>query len=86
MTHDKEQPQRCLSRTRFQWANNAENEDDDNQEVEDEQPNLTKVNVTDLEDARDYLSDKFGISRSKIRSQKAVKEAAEANGIVFVGL
>lgn len=69
-----------------QDANNAENEDDDNQEVEDEQPNLTKVNVTDLEDARDYLSDKFGISRSKIRSQKAVREAAEANGIVFVGL
>lgn len=77
-----------------QDADNAENEDDDTQgtesddiqEVEDEQPNLTKVNVTDFEDARDYLSDKFGISRTKIRSQKAVKEAAEANGIVFVGL
>lgn len=77
-----------------QDADNAESEDDDTQgtesddmqEVDDEQPNLTKVNVTDFEDARDYLSDKFGISRTKIRSQKAVKEAAKANGIVFVGL
>ena len=65
---------------------NGETEDDDIQEVEGEQSNLTKVKVTDFEDARDYLSDKFGISRTKIRSQKAVKEAAEANGIVFVGL
>lgn len=77
-----------------QDADNAESEDDDTQgtesddmqEVDNEQPNLTKVNVTDFEDARDYLSDKFGISRTKIRSQKAVKQAAEANGIVFVGL
>lgn len=69
-----------------QDADETENEEDDTQGTEDEQPNLTKVNVTDFEDARDYLSDKFGISRSKIRSQKAVKEVAEANGIVFVGL
>lgn len=77
-----------------QDADNAESEDDDTQgtesddmqEVDNEQPNLTKVNVTDFEDARDYLSDKFGISRTKIRSQNAVKQAAEANGIVFVGL
>lgn len=61
-------------------------QDDDIQDAEDEQPSLTKVNVTDLEDARDYLSDKFGISRTKIRSQKAVKEAASANGIEFVGI
>ena len=64
---------------------NGETEDDDIQEVEGEQSNLTKVKVTDVEDARDYLSDKFGISRTKIRSQKAVIEAAKANGIEFVG-
>lgn len=69
-----------------QDADETENEGNDTQEGEGEQSNLTKVNVTDFEDARDYLSDKFGISRSKIRTQKAVKEAAEANGIVFVGL
>ena len=44
-----------------------------------------QVSVTDFESARDYLSDKFGISRTKIRSQKAVIEAAKANGIEFVG-
>lgn len=64
----------------------SDNEETDTEEAEEESTALTKVNVTDFEDARDYLSDKFGISRTKIRSQKAVREAAEANGIVFVGL
>jgi len=63
--------------------------EDDNDETEAESPEnesgLVQVSVTDFESARDYLSDKFGISRTKIRSQKAVIEAAKANGIEFVG-
>ena len=61
-------------------------QDEDDEEQEAGNGELTQVTVTDFEDARDYLSDKFGISRTKIRSQKAVIEAAKARGIVFIGL
>lgn len=61
-------------------------QDKDDEEQEAGNSELTQVTVTDFEDARDYLSDKFGISRTKIRSQKAVIEAAKARGIVFIGL
>lgn len=61
-------------------------QDEDDEEQEAGNGELTQVTVTDFEDARDYLSDKFGISRTKIRSQKAVIEAAKAHGIVFIGL
>lgn len=45
-----------------------------------------KVAVACLEDAKEYLSEKFGISRTKLRSEKAIKEAAAQNDIEFVGI
>lgn len=36
------------------------------------------------DDAKDYLSDKFGISRTKMMSRKAIEAAAAANGIKVV--
>ena len=47
---------------------------------------LKQVHVSDLASAKDYLADKFGISRTSLRSQKAILEQAIANGIEFVGL
>ena len=69
----------------------AENEapEDNGEEVqEQEAPVATgkQIHVTDLEDAKNYLADNFGVSRTKTRSKKAIVEAAEANGIVFVGI
>lgn len=47
---------------------------------------LKQVTVSDLAAAKDYLADKFGISRTTLRSKKAIVEQAAANGIEFVGL
>jgi hypothetical protein len=43
-----------------------------------------EVHVSCWEDAKNHLADTYGISRTKLRSQKSITEAAEANGIVFV--
>ena len=34
-----------------------------------------------VEDAKDYIADKFGVSRSKLRTKAECEAAAEANGI-----
>lgn len=47
---------------------------------------LTKVTVTDTASAKDYLADKFGISRTAMRSTKAIIEQAAAHGIEFEGI
>ena len=45
-----------------------------------------KVTVTDLASAKDYLADKFGISRTSLRSAKTIMEQAAAHGIEFEGI
>lgn len=66
--------------------------EDTNNEVEDaEAPAndtaaLKQVTVSDLASAKDYLADKFDISRTSLRSKKAIVEQAAAHGIEFVGL
>lgn len=44
------------------------------------------INVSDPDAAKAYLAEHFGVSRTKLKSLKAIKEAAEANGIVFDGI
>lgn len=41
------------------------------------------VEVTDIDDARDYLVDEYGIARSSLRSHVSVLRAAEEHNIVF---
>lgn len=41
------------------------------------------IDVTDIDDARDYLCENFGISRSSLRSNVSVYRAAEEHNIVF---
>lgn len=66
----------------------AEGEEEDTNEAEttDAPSDLIQVNVTDPDDAKDYLCEKFGYSRTKLRSLKAIKEAALVNGVEFVGI
>lgn len=45
-----------------------------------------QISVTDIDDAKDYLSEHFGVSRTKMRSEKQIRAAAEQNGIEFVGI
>lgn len=47
---------------------------------------LKSVVVTDPDAAKAYLADHFGISRTKLKTIKAIKDVAEANGIVFEGI
>lgn len=44
------------------------------------------IDVTDLDDARDYLCENFGIARSSLRSNVSVPRAAEEHNIVFRGI
>ena len=47
---------------------------------------IRKVSVSDLAAAKDFLADTFGISRTSLRSEKAIMEAAKAHNIEFEGL
>ena len=59
--------------------------------VEDSEATVTAdgkaiIDVTDLDDARDYLCENFGIARSSLRSNVSVFRAAEEHNIVFRGI
>lgn len=44
------------------------------------------VEVSCPEDAKEYLADKFEVSRTSLKSVKAIREIAAANNIEFVGI
>lgn len=44
---------------------------------------LKEIKVASLDDAKNYLVETFGISRTKLRSKKQIEDAAAANGIEF---
>lgn len=67
-------------------ANTTTAEESGESDDENENGNLIKVHVTDLASAKDYLADKFGISRTSMRSTKAIIEQAAAHGIEFEGI
>lgn len=53
---------------------------------DEEGHSLTVITVSDLAAAKDYLCDKFGLSRTKLRSSAAILAAAKENGIQFAGI
>lgn len=73
-------------------ADNEESTDDTEAEtVEDSEATVTAdgkaiIDVTDLDDARDYLCENFGIARSSLRTNVSVPRAAEEHNIVFRGI
>lgn len=73
-------------------ADDEESTDDTEAEtVEDSEATVTAdgkaiIDVTDLDDARDYLCENFGIARSSLRSNVSVPRAAEEHNIVFRGV
>ena len=52
----------------------------------DDGTGLKKIVVSDPDSAKSYLAEHCGISRTKLKSLKSIKEAAENNGIVFEGI
>lgn len=53
---------------------------------ESENGNIQKITVNDLGEAKNYLADTLGISRTSLRSLKTILEVAKANNIEFEGL
>lgn len=53
---------------------------------ESEEGNIQKITVNDLGEAKNYLADTLGISRTSLRSLKTILEVAKANNIEFEGL
>lgn len=53
---------------------------------ESEDGNIQKITVNDLGEAKNYLADTLGISRTSLRSLKTILEVAKANNMEFVGL
>lgn len=53
---------------------------------ESEDGNIQKITVNDLGEAKNYLADTLGISRTSLRSLKTILEVAKANDIEFEGL
>lgn len=54
--------------------------------VEQSAPKVKQVEVSCLDDAKEYLVENFEISRTKLRTTAAIKKAAEANNIEFIGI
>lgn len=47
---------------------------------------LKKIRVNDPDEAKGYLSEKFGVSRTRMKTIKSIKEEAMAHNIEFEGL
>ena len=55
-------------------------------EASDGEPRTAKVEVSDLSEAKNYLAETFGISRTVLRNKESIISAAKAKGIVFEGI
>ncbi len=51
--------------------------------VVEEKP-LEEVKVSSLEEAKDYLIDKFGMASSKLRSRVQIENGAKIHGVKFI--
>ena len=49
----------------------------------EEEVESSVVHVNDETEAKEYLADKFGISRTKLKTMSQIKKAAKKNGIEF---
>lgn len=52
----------------------------------EEQSAYTTIHVDSLDDAKEYLSDHYGVSRTKLRTKKSIVETAASKGLIFEGI
>ena len=64
----------------------GEADEESDSDAEGEDSGVKKIVISDADAAKAYLAEHFSISRTKLKSLKAIKEAAAANGIEFEGL
>lgn len=81
-----ENPKKEETQTTSPAQENGDDGQDGGEATDGNEDVLKKVRVSDLSAAKDYLADTFGISRTALRSMKAITEQAAANGIEFEGL
>lgn len=55
------------------------------EEPKNDTPSVKVVKVASLPDAKDYLAERFGVSRTLLRSEKSIVEQAASHGIKFEG-
>lgn len=60
--------------------------DEEERTPDENESGLRKVKVSDINSAKDYLADTFGISRTAMRSTKSILGKAKENGIEFEGI
>lgn len=66
--------------------NSDEAETSDSEQNDEEEDGLKVIVVSDPDAAKAYLAEHFGVSRTKIKSVKTIKEIAAKNGIEFQGI
>ena len=59
-----------------------ESKNDDITSIDDKE--LEMVEVTSLDDAKEYLKDKFNVSWNKLKSKSAIIETAQTHGVRFL--
>lgn len=57
--------------------------DSETDEVDDLADEITVVSVSDPDEAKDYLADKFGISRTKLKTCEIIEATARDFGLTF---
>ena len=62
--------------TKVEAPDSTETIDDGNKQPE--------VSFSNNEDAKEYLADRFGVSRSKLRTRQDMEEVAKANNLTIV--
>lgn len=53
---------------------------------DEDSTSTTQIKVACMDDAKEYLCEKFGVSRTKLKTKKAITETAAAHGIEFLGI
>ena len=56
------------------------------QEGESEEAKVLRVEVSDLQAAKDYLVENYGAARGSLKSKQSIIDTAKANGIEFEGI
>lgn len=53
---------------------------------DEDSTSATQIKVSCPDDAKEYLCEKFGVSRTKLKTKKAITDTAAAHGIEFLGI
>lgn len=61
----------------------AKEEVSDAPDITDDGTKQPEVSFSNNEDAKEYLADRFGVSRSKLRTRQEMEEVAKANNLTI---